>query len=120
MADFTVPLNRVGVVRAVPIDSEGEPTSKQMDNYDWSLFIGSDSYFELVVAADGLSAEIRPIAEGSGGIAFAPTRVGDFSFVTQSRTVEIIANASDSGESGNDPKFAGLKCSIVHPAGRLI
>lgn len=119
MADFSIPLNRVGVVRASLIDLAGEETPIQMDTLQWSITGGGASYYDLVVAADGLSAEIHPIAEGSGSVRIDVSRLGEAS-VSQVRTVEIVANSSDPAADGPYPKFIGTKLSIVRNDGELV
>jgi len=74
----------------------------------------------VVVSADGKSAEIHPVATGTGDISVSGGSLGEPSIPTQSRSVEITSNASDPGDSGTYPKFTGIKYSIVHPAGRLV
>lgn len=116
MTDFTVPLNRIGVVRADLIDITGAKTNVQPPHIYWYITGGGSSYFSLVVAADGLSAEIHPIAVGSASLQIEALDGYD---VLQTRTVEIVANASDSLASGADPKFIGTNLSIVHNVGAL-
>lgn len=114
MADYSIPLNRVGVIKASLLDISGQPTPKQIPTIWWMLGSGSSSYFTLVVAADGLSAEVHPVAVGSGSITIelnvSPTR-------QQNITIDITSNASDTGPSGNDPRFIGTQLSVVHNVG---
>lgn len=119
MSDFSVPLNRVGVVRLRPLDVKGDVTLNQMGVIYWNLGVGSDAYFNLVVSADGLSAEIHPVDEGSGSFHVEMSSIGEAT-VTVTRTVEITANASDPGVSGEYPRFIGVDVEVVHSVGSLI
>lgn len=120
MADYEVPLNRVGVVKATLVDLSGEETPIQMDTLQWSVNGGGgSSYFDLVVAADGLSVEIHPLATGSGSVTISVGSLGEPS-VAQTRTVEIVSNSSEPPATGAYPRFIGTNIAIVRNNGALV
>jgi hypothetical protein len=117
MANFTVPLNRIGVLKMHQVDIAGDPTSQQAESAAWSLGVGASSYFSLVVSADGLTAEIHPIAEGTGTIIFRLS--DDVTLSAQDYDVQITANSSDPGPSGNHVRFVGASLSVVQAISSL-
>jgi hypothetical protein len=115
MADITVPLNRVGVIRLRQIDIAGSETQNQASQVEWIVAAGSVGYFSLVVSADGLTAEIHPLAEGSGHCAV--TLTDDISIGQKSYYVDIVANTSDPGPVGNSVRFVGAEFAVVKSIG---
>lgn len=107
-----VPLNQVGVVRLTLLDESGVETLRQAANIDWS---GGSTFFTFVVAADGLSAEIHPLAVGSSSLSIGISPLtGDGPTFSTARNVSIIAAVTAvEDQEQNAIRFMATKYSVV-------
>jgi hypothetical protein len=109
---LVVPLNQVGVVRLTLLDESGVETLRQMENIDWA---GGGSFFSLVVAADGLSAEIHPTAVGTAQLSIGTGPLtGDGPSFNSARNVSVVAAVLDvEDQNQNAVRFVATHYSVV-------
>lgn len=119
--NIELPLNRVAVIDLYPIGSDGEITDRQITFSDWLQSSGSDSYFSMVISADGMTGEIHPIATGNGSIQVSLNQgAGDTPSPLRTIAITVVPDVSSESPVGEYAYLIGTPYRIVAKVGRII